>query len=252
MKKQPKTIINEGLRAFDLKGLVAETFTVDKFGSKMGEDSDIVVLGFRVKEKYPAIDLMEFIEKGYSFILDADMSSGEESDGQYHVFVEIERTPAIAKQIKTLLNGISRLTDCKDWNFRYQKSSISHSFSEENILEQVPTSKSAYEQRILEIKNKDVKKFFDKGAIDGVTVESDNSMTFKKPFFGDLSMKLISIGKYNKVKDTIPGPLSLDENSQSQVYFLQKYLGDYDITKIGDKFLIRNGNNAVVVEKNRW
>ena len=120
MKKQPKSIINEGLRASDLKGLVSETFTVDKFSSKMGEDAEIVVLGFRVKEKYPAIDLMEFIEKGYPFILDADMSSGEESDGQYHVFVEIERTSNIPKQIKTLLNGISRLTDCKEWNFRYQ------------------------------------------------------------------------------------------------------------------------------------
>jgi hypothetical protein len=75
--------LSEGLRSGDLENYVSELFTVDRYSSKMGEDSDIVVLGFRVREKHPAIDLMEFIEKGYDFILDADMSAGEENDGQY-------------------------------------------------------------------------------------------------------------------------------------------------------------------------
>ena len=65
-------------------------------------------------------------------------------------------------------------------------------------------------------------------------------------------MKLVSLGKYDDLKMTLPGALSLDENSQSQIYFLQKYLGNYDINKIGDKFLIRNGNYAAIVEKDRW
>jgi hypothetical protein len=251
MKKNNQTLM-EGLRPKDLKNYVAETFTIDKFSSKMGEDSDIVVLGFTVKEKHPAVDLMEFIEKGYPFVLDADMSSGEETNGQYHVFVELERTTKLPSQLKALLNGVSQLTDCWDWQFRYQKSPKSVEFSESNVAESVPMTSEAYESKILEIKNSDVSKFFNKGAVDSVTLESDNSMTFKKPFFGDLSMKLIAIGKYSDVQKTVPGALSLDENSQSQVYFLQKYLGDYDIHKIGDKFLIRNGNSAMVVEKNRW
>ena len=77
-------------------------------------------------------------------------------------------------------------------------------------------------------------------------------MTFQKPYFGNLKMKFVSMGKYDEVKDSVPGALSLDENGQSQVYFLQKYLGDYDIHKIGDKFLIRNGNQAMVVQKDSW
>jgi hypothetical protein len=60
------------------------------------------------------------------------------------------------------------------------------------------------------------------------------------------------MGKYDEHKHPVPGALSLDENSQSQVYFLQKYLGDYDINKIGDKFLIRNGNRAMIVQKDSW
>ena len=114
--------LNEGLRTGDLSDQVSEVFTVDQFKSKMGEDRDVVVLGFRVKEKNPATDLMEFIEKGYNFILDADMSAGEEHDGQYQVFVEIERTEKLPGQMQHLISGISQLCDCYNWRFRYQKS----------------------------------------------------------------------------------------------------------------------------------
>lgn len=244
--------LNEGLQAKDLRNYVSEVFTIDRYRSKMGEDQDVVVLGFKVKEKYPAIDLVEFIEKGYPFILDADMSAGEEPDGQYQVFVEIERTENLPLQLKKLMSGVSQLTDNWDWKFRYQKSNGIIPFSDVKIVEHVPLSATEYKNKVLEIKNKDVNKFFDQGSLDGVMVEEDNSMTFKKPFFGDLHMKLISLGKYQDLKNQLPGAISLDENSQSQVYFLQKYLGNYDIDKIGDKFLIRNGNQAIIAEKNRW
>jgi hypothetical protein len=60
--------LNEGLRSGDLESYVSELFTVDQYRSKMGEDKDVIVLGFRVREKNPAIDMMEFIERGYDFI----------------------------------------------------------------------------------------------------------------------------------------------------------------------------------------
>lgn len=244
--------LNEGLHAKDLKDYVYDVFTIDRFKSKMGEDKDIVVLGFKVKDKYPAIDLMEFIEKGYRFILDADISPGEEADGDYAIFVEIERTRNLPGQLRELIGGISQLTDNYNWKFRYQKSSGLIPFSEEKINEHVPTSPETYEKKILEIKNNEIGKFFNQGAIDGVTLESDMTMTFQKPFFGNLKMRFVNMGRYDDLKDTLPGALSLDENGQSQVYFLQKYLGNYDIDKIGDKFLIRNGNKAVVVQKESW
>ena len=71
MKNNRKVKLNEGLRRGDLDKYVSETFSIDRYSSKMGEDSDIVVLGFTVKDKMPATDLMEFIETGYTFVLDA-------------------------------------------------------------------------------------------------------------------------------------------------------------------------------------
>jgi hypothetical protein len=247
MHQQNNQQLNEGLRSGDLKNYVSEVFTVDRYSSKMGEDSDILVLGFRVREKHPAIDLMEFIEKGYPFILDADISSGEENDGQYQVFVEMERTPELPIQLKHLMNGISQLCNCYEWRFRYQKENHSVPFDDDSIMENIPLTKEEYQHKMLEIKNVDVKEFFNQGATD-VELDENNTLTFSRPFAGDLTAKFIAIGDYEKVKETVPGALSLDESSHGQVVFLEKYLGNYDINKIGDKFLIRNKNQAVVIK----
>ena len=144
--------LNEGLRSGDLKNYVSEVFTVDRYSSKMGEDSDVVVLGVRVREKNPAIDMMEFIEKGYPFILDADISAGEENDGQYQVFVEIERTPNLTEQLTDLLKGIGQLCDCRNWKFRYQKANQSVEFNEDSITKNIPLTKEDYTAKVLSIK----------------------------------------------------------------------------------------------------
>ena len=243
--------LTEGLRSGDLKNYVSEVFTVDQYRSKMGEDSDVIVLGFRVREKNPAVDMMEFIERGYDFILDADMSAGEENDGQYQVFVEIQRTPELKSQLKELLSGVGQLCSCYEWRFRYQKAPNSLEFNEKNITEAIPLTKEDYERKIIEIKESDIKEFFDQGSVE-VALESDNQLIFSRPYAGDIETKFIAIGDYEDVKHTVPGPLSLDESSQSQMFFLAKYMGNYEINKIGNKFLIRNGSKAVVLEKDRW
>jgi len=251
MQNQKHQQLNEGLRANDLRDFVSELFTVDQYRSKMGEDKDIVVLGFRVTEKHPAADLMEFLERGYNFILDADMSSGEEHDGHYQVFVEIERTPEFPGQLEDLLRGVSQLTSVKEWRYRYQKAKESVEYKKDTVNEHIPLTPKDYEQKVLEFKNVDIKEFFDQGSVE-IELDEENNLTFSKPYSGDVSAKFVAIGDYEDVKQTVPGGISLDESSQGQVLFLNKFLGNYDINKIGNKFLIRNGARAVVIEKGRW
>jgi hypothetical protein len=242
----------EGLRSRDLRGFVETTFSIDQFTSKMGEDSDVAVVSFRVNDKLPAIDLMEFIEKGYSFVLDADMSSGEERDGKYHVFVEIERSKKLPEQIKDLLNGVGQLIDSTDWRYRYHKDLKSLPFSEEAILENVPLSKESYESRILESKNNSIKNFFNQTPFDAIQINEDNVITIAKPYSGYIDMTVLAMGDYETVKNSLQGAIQLDEASQSQVNFLEKYLGNYEIHKINNKFLIKNGDRAMVVQKDKW
>ena len=101
------------------------------------------------------------------------------------------------------------------------------------------------------VKETDIKGLFVHGATD-VELDENNLLTFKRPYAGDIQAKFIAIGDYDVVKDIVPGRLSLDEASQSQMFFLAKYLGNYEFNKIGNKFLIRNGSKAIVIEKDRW
>jgi len=114
---------NEGLEKGDLERLVSTKITVDEYKSKMGTDEEIVVLSFFIQGKEPALDLVNFIEKSYEWVVDADASSGEVDNGKYIVFVEIEREPDIAEHIIEMLTDLRNLTehDLKSWDMEYFK-----------------------------------------------------------------------------------------------------------------------------------
>ena len=162
MTQQQNKVLEEGLRKNDLVDLVYPMFEVDKFRSKMGEDSDVCVVTFQAKDRYPARDLMEFIEKGFSFVLDADVSSGENEEGEYSVFVEIERNKKLAEQISDLLYGVTKLTGIEDWKFQYYKDTDKMSATTENLSKVIPTDKQMYEAKLAQVRTDEVKTFFSK------------------------------------------------------------------------------------------
>ena len=110
-----------GLRQNDLEYTIDNVFEIDSYKSKMGDDADIVTLSFAVKGDQPSEDLVKFIETGYDFVLDADKTSGEQSDGKYRVFVEIERSKKSPDQIIEILDGIKKISNQQDLRFRYYK-----------------------------------------------------------------------------------------------------------------------------------
>lgn len=139
----------EGLETGDLHRLVHPELHIDEFKSKMGADEDIVVLTFKVNGKEPATDLMNFYERGYEWVLDADVSSGEMDDGEYLVFVELERNPAACENTLKLVEDTLNLTDQKmsEWRFLYRKDKTEHELTLENLLKTVPNSPVEYEMK---------------------------------------------------------------------------------------------------------
>jgi len=93
----------ENLEHGDLKRLIHPELHIDEYKSKMGSDEDIGVISFKVRGKEPAADLVNFVEKGYDWVLDADVSAGEKSDGDYLVFVETDRNGQLPQRILRLL-----------------------------------------------------------------------------------------------------------------------------------------------------
>jgi hypothetical protein len=41
----------------------------------------------------------------------------------------------------------------------------------------------------------------------------------------------------------------LEGSSMSEIMYFTKYVGNYNITKVGDKFVFENGKHAVALEK---
>ena len=121
-----------GLLKNDLAHLIDKVVEIDSINLKMGEDSDIVTLAFSVHGNEPAKDLENFIEKGYPFVLDADVTSGEQTDGTYKVFVEMERNKDIPTNILEIADGVSKLADIEGMRFRYYKNFKSKNLDEEN------------------------------------------------------------------------------------------------------------------------
>lgn len=113
-------ILNEGFDYHDLVNQVIPEVTVDEYTAKMGSDDDIVTLAFVVRGKQVGEDLNDWIEKGYDFVLDAQVSEGELSPGRYLVFVEMNRRSNVPEKICTLIEDLETLTDLpiKDWTIK--------------------------------------------------------------------------------------------------------------------------------------
>lgn len=240
--------LNEDLVAGDLKLLVDNIFEVDSYSSKMGEDSDIVVISFTVARQDPAKDLVTFIENGYDFVLDADASPGELSGGKYKVFVEIERNKRIHQQVLEMLDGIGKLADVDDFKFRYYKSFHSIDADEQNLDEMIPKTKDQYEVTIQENVLNNFSNFFGRSYLESVSIDHDD-IIFQKKYAEPLRMRIREAGTTQSVYDSIPGPIMLEGNAMGEIMYFTKYVGNYNITKIGATFVFENNGFAVALEK---
>jgi len=120
------------------------TIHVDEFASKMGDDEDIIVLSFFVRDKQAALDLVAWFEKGYDFVLDADRSPGEIKPNRYLVYVEIRRRSSAPDNIELLLGDLGTLTEfaSSDWQMHYAGKTLA--WSPEFFRARVPLSPDAY------------------------------------------------------------------------------------------------------------
>jgi hypothetical protein len=237
--------LNEGLRSLDLKDLVKDTFEIDTYRSKMGEDKDVCVLSFHVLNREPARDLMEFIEKGFNFVLDADVSSGENKKGEYTVFVELNRSPKLPLEILEIMYGVKKLTGLLEWKFRFYKENGEKELNEDSIRSTVPLTPMAYTQALAENVRNQVKGFFNKTLMDDLTIE-DSIITIYKPFDQKIQLKWLREDDPQAVLENSP---SMDDNSTAEIFWFTKVLGDYNISKFGDKFLFSNRDKQMLLQR---
>lgn len=243
-----KTTLNEGLREKDLQHLVKHVFEVDTYKSKMGDDADVAVLRFEVDYRNPAKDLMEFIEKGYPFVLDSDISSGEDENGKYSVFVEIQRTNKLHEHIEELLYGVKRLTGIDSFKFSYYNRKQLFDCSTDILKNKIPRSVSEYKQFRHQLKENSVKQFFNRTVMDKLELHEDKVIIYK-PFGNRIELKLIEDNEVTEsILESSKNNIDFSESATAEIFWLTKVLGDYNISKINDTFVFENGNKAMIFE----
>lgn len=235
----------EGLRPLDLENLISNRFEIDTYRSKMGEDKDVVVMSLTSTDRNSAKDLMEFVEKGYNFVLDADVSSGEDNDGNYKIFIEISRTPQISENILELTSGLKKLTGISEWKFKYHKKSTVHEVTVENLKNYIPSSPAIYESFLHENKTESIRSFFNKTLMDDITL-SGNEITIHKPFNKQIKLRWLNEDDSQSIVEDSP---TVDDHAAAEIFWLTKVLGNYDISKFGDKFLFTNGDRTMLLQR---
>jgi len=234
-----------GLRNSDLRDMVYDIFEIDSYASKMGEDKDIVTVSFSVKDQLVAEDLMSFIEKGYAFVLDADATKGEQSDGTYKVFVELARDKDARSNIMELADGVKKLADLDRLKFRYYKNWKSKDLSEEN-LEDMPVDPEQYGISVNESNMENYKNFFNRSYVESIEMW-DDVLQIAKKYADPLHFRFVDCGPTQQTLDAIKESFNADDFAE--IIFLSKYVGDYNITKYGNKLTFENSGTTVVLER---
>jgi len=141
----------EGLESQDLEDRIDPTIHFDEYVPKMGTEDQIIVATFKVFGKNPGVDLESFLEKGYDWIIDAEISPGEVSDNKYIIFVEAERRTHFPKKFIELIKDLENITNVKrnEWRMTYfitAKNNLEYPLTQDNITTHIPLSPRAYRQ----------------------------------------------------------------------------------------------------------
>jgi len=176
-----KTILNEGLDYHDLEGQMIPTVTVDEYAAHMGNDSEIVTLAFTIKSEAAGNDLVDWFERGYDFVLDAQVSEGEVKPGQFLVFVEMNRRSSVPKRIIELLDDLETLTaiPVKDWTIIVDEEEYS---PEEEILKQVITISPHDYREEVEVEEEEINEMRERAGLEVKVIHADKQDAEIKAF----------------------------------------------------------------------
>ena len=246
------TLVNEGLKAGDLDGVVSKRFSVDQFKSKMGDDKNIMVLAFTVDGMAPAKDLERFAETGYKEVLDADATPGTLEDGKHRVFVEFARVEAVDQHIRKFLDDLKKLTNIETFEFTYHKNVTPFEASAKNLAGILPRTPQAYSQKINGMKLEETQTFFDRFQM--MEFKLDNNIVSIKKQGGHETLKfeLHAFGSTNLIMNEVKA-FKLDESAMSECMYLTKYFGPYQITKTTeDRFIFSKDGQSALMSKAGW
>jgi hypothetical protein len=136
----------------------------------------------------------------------------------------------------------------KDIKFRYYKEFRSKPLTLEELEDSVPLESDLYgiDQKGMVESVDNYTNFFNKSMVENVNMWGD-MLTIKKIWADPIAFKFVDFGPTVETLESITE--SFNANDFSEIIFLSKYIGDYNITKYGNKLTFENNGQTLVLER---
>jgi hypothetical protein len=92
------------------------------------------------------------------------------------------------------------------------------------------------------------KNFFNKSYLEEINLTAEEDLIIKKAYADPVGFKIKTFGTSTQVLESIKDKINM--NDYAEILFLTKYIGDYNITKFGNRTLtLENKGHMLVVER---
>ena len=98
------------------------------------------------------------------------------------------------------------------------------------------------------MRTEDIKRFFSKTLMDDLTLNGD-VITIHKPFNQMIKLRMIKEATLDTILEGVTDTISMDEMAMSEIFWLTKVLGNYNINKIGENFVFDNNGHAMIMQR---
>jgi hypothetical protein len=172
-----KQILNEGLDYMDLEGQLEPRISVDEYSAKMGKDSEIVTIAFTIKSEAAGNDLVDWLERGYNYVLDAQVSEGEIASGKFLVFVEMDRRTKVPERIVEILNDLETLTGMNATEYTVEVDGEEYDADEDILKQKIILSPKEY--RVDEEREEELNEMREIAGLDTVKIHNSQDIELK-------------------------------------------------------------------------
>lgn len=241
------------LKNGDLAGTILPDVSIDEFEPKAGNDADVIVVAFHLKDKEPADDLNTFIQRGFIDTLDVEVSPNTDEEGRYLVFVEMSRDDTFPNKFQALLKDVKNVAGDMEWEVKTY-------LADERVF--APNDPELFNFLIIdpklyvpkdEFKMKEMKEsideFFKASLVSDLTIDGNRVKLVSRN--RSIIAEVVDVGDY----DTVIGRNFLSESafavgkSPFEATVLSGILGNCHIIPIGD-YLCVSRDNQVMLLKN--
>lgn len=236
------------VRHGEMKDVVLNTISIDEYKPKLGQDHEIIVVGFFVRDELAAYDFDDFVDKSTIEVLDSEVSPNPNQDGLWIIFIELARNPGFWVKLFRLVKDIENLTTPFEWKVSLYKQDNKIPLFDQQLRSLLITDPKQY---IKQYGDDIMREHFQDSVLDNFEVRG-NILIFEKNK-SQLEFELVNQGRARKLWESWPlASIEWDPNQTSnRAFVLEKWLGsNWQVNVIGE-YVVANhtGRNIGYVMK---